>query len=112
MGNGLRRLRTRLLSSISFVMQLAEDGVQYLVNKERKFIYLDWFPGQKTRRVKLNFICSNRCCKWWSACYVFNNCSCPVVETETEYYINLRISLEESISGDVKGYDTVAVIPP
>ena len=44
-------------------MQLAEEGVQYLVYRDRKFIYLDWAPGQKTRRVKLNFICSNRCCK-------------------------------------------------
>jgi len=77
-------------------MQLPEDAVQYLVYRDRKFIYLDWVPGQKTRRVKLNFICSNRC----------------FVETETEYFINLHISLEDPISGDVKGHDTVAVIPP
>jgi len=77
-------------------MQLPEENAQYLVYRDRKQIYLDWLPGQKTRRVKLIFICSNRC----------------FVETETEYYINLKISLEEPISGDLKGYDTVAVIPP
>merc|ERR1712048_676910 len=80
----------------NFVMQLPEENAQYLVYRDRKQIYLDWLPGQKTRRVKLIFICSNRC----------------FVETETEYYINLKISLEEPISGDLKGYDTVAVIPP
>ena len=34
------------------------------------------------------------------------------IHTESEYYLNLKISLEDPISGDVKGYDTVAVIPP
>ena len=38
--------------------------------------------------------------------------SFPDIQTESEYYLNLRIRLEEPISGDVKGYDTVAVIPP
>ena len=40
------------------------------------------------------------------------NHSSTDLHTETEYYIKLEISLEEPISGEVKAYDTVAVIPP
>jgi len=77
-----------------FVVQLEEEErAQYLDNRQ---IYLDWLPACTSRTIKLNFICSNRC----------------YIHTESEYYLNLKISLEDPISGDVKGYDTVAVIPP
>jgi len=81
----------------NFVIRLEEEEVQYLVTSWRRpHIYLDWLPGEQSRTVKLNFTCSNRC----------------YLHTETEYYIKLEISLEEPISGEVKAYDTVAVIPP
>jgi len=50
-----------------FVVQLEEEeeGVQYLVSSDNttRQIYLDWPPAQTTRTIKLNFICSNRCCE-------------------------------------------------
>ena len=48
----------------NFVIQMGEEeSVQYLVFRDRKFIYFDWVPGQTLRTLKLDFICSNRCCE-------------------------------------------------
>ena len=44
-----------------FVVQVEEEErAQYLPDRR---IYLDWLPAHTSRTIKLNFICSNRCCE-------------------------------------------------
>ena len=99
-----------------FVLRCCAEDAFYSLGPrgEARDIILHWEAGHTRRTVRLEFVCSHRCCKLSICLYAASTFHLNLTDTEVEeeWMLNLKISLEDPFYLEELATTSISVIPP